>query len=83
MPVCEGPARDDLARDEQNRKARAGGRLAARRLFREHGLPVKITAVDFPGAENVFVPAPHSQEPCGQMKEGVDETISKRSCYST
>ena len=61
LPVCEGPARDDdLARDEQNRKGRAGGRLAARRLIREHGLPIKITAVDFLGAENVFVPAPHS-----------------------
>lgn len=56
LPVCEGPARDDdLARDEQNRKGRAGGRLV-----REHGLPIKITAADFLGAANVFVLAPHS-----------------------
>ena len=63
LPVCEGIATDDdLARDEANRKRRAEGRLAARRLIREHQLPMKITAVDFIGAENVFVvyfSAPH------------------------
>ena len=63
LPVCEGIATDDdLARDEANRKRRAEGRLAARRLIREHKLPMKITAVDFIGAENVFVvyfSAPH------------------------
>ena len=53
---------DDLARDEENRRRRAEGRLAARRLIREHELPMKITAVDFIGSENVFVvyfSAPH------------------------
>src|SRR6266550_3124935 len=63
LPVCEGIAtEDDLARDEVNRKRRAQGRLAARRLIREHQLPMKITAVDFIGADNVFVvyfSAPH------------------------
>src|SRR5690349_2549212 len=63
LPVCEGIATDDdLARDESNRKRRAEGRLASRRLIREHKLPMKITAVDFIGAENVFVvyfSAPH------------------------
>src|ERR1700746_1501156 len=61
--VCAGLAsEDDLARDEENRKRRAGGRLAARRLIREHGLPMKVTAVDFLSADNVFVvyfSAPH------------------------
>src|ERR1700726_2366234 len=62
-PVCEGLAsEDDLARDEENRRGRAEGRLAARRLIREHELPMKVTAVDFIGSENVFVvyfSAPH------------------------
>jgi cell fate regulator YaaT (PSP1 superfamily) len=63
LPVCAGLASDDdLTRDEQNRKRRAEGRLATRRLIREHGLPMKITAVDFLSADNVFVvyfSAPH------------------------
>ena len=63
LPVCEGLAgEDDLARDEESRRRRAEGRLAARRLIREHELPMKITAVDFIGSENVFVvyfSAPH------------------------
>src|SRR5215472_5511985 len=63
LPVCEGLASDDdLARDEENRRRRAEGRLAARRLIREHGLPMKVTAVDFISADHVFVvyfSAPH------------------------
>src|SRR6516165_3609086 len=63
LPVCEGLANDDdLARDEENRRRRAEGRLAARRLIREHGLPMKVTAVDYLSADNVFVvyfSAPH------------------------
>jgi len=63
LPVCEGLASDgDLARDEENRKRRAEGRLASRRLIREHRLPMKVTAVDFIGTDNVFVvyfSAPH------------------------
>src|SRR6266576_22477 len=57
LPVCAG-----IARDEEHRKRRAEGRLASRRLIREHRLPMKVTAVDFIGAENVFVvyfSAPH------------------------
>src|ERR1017187_5312820 len=63
LPVCAGLAPDDdLARDEENRRRRAEGRLAARRLIREHQLPMKVTAVDFIGSQNVFVvyfAAPH------------------------
>jgi len=63
LPVCAGIAtEDDLARDEENRKRRAEGRLASRRLIREHRLPMKVTAVDFIGTDNVFVvyfSAPH------------------------
>src|ERR1700749_3731965 len=63
LPVCAGLAdEDDLARGEENRRRRAEGRLAAKRLVREHGLPMKITAVDFVDSVNVFVvyfSAPH------------------------
>jgi cell fate regulator YaaT (PSP1 superfamily) len=63
LPVCAGLATDDdLARDEENRRRRAEGRLAARRLIREHQLPMKVTAVDYIGPENVFIvffSAPH------------------------
>ncbi|HWG00774.1 MAG TPA: regulatory iron-sulfur-containing complex subunit RicT [Trebonia sp.] len=63
LPVCAGLAADeDLARDEENRKRRAEGRLAAKRLVREHGLPMKVTAVDYVSSANVFTvyfSAPH------------------------
>src|SRR6185437_4315018 len=63
LPVCAGLAsEDDRARDEENRRRRAEGRLAAQRLIREHKLPMKVTAVDYLSAENVFVVyfgAPH------------------------
>jgi cell fate regulator YaaT (PSP1 superfamily) len=63
LPVCAGLAgEEDLARDEENRRRRAEGRLAAKRLIREHGLPMKITAVDFVDSTNVFTvyfSAPH------------------------
>jgi cell fate regulator YaaT (PSP1 superfamily) len=55
LPVCAGLAGDgDLARDEANRRRRAEGRLAAKRLIREHGLPMKVIAVDYLDATNVI-----------------------------
>jgi cell fate regulator YaaT (PSP1 superfamily) len=63
LPVCAGLAADeDLVRDEENRKRRAEGRLAAKRLIREHRLPMKLTAVDYVSSANVFTvyfSAPH------------------------
>src|ERR1700733_9794806 len=48
LPVCAGLAgEDDLVRDDTNRRRRAEARVAAKRLVREHKLPMKITAVDF------------------------------------
>jgi cell fate regulator YaaT (PSP1 superfamily) len=47
LPVLAGMAtEDDLARDEANRKRRAYARVAAKRLVREHELPMKIVGVD-------------------------------------
>ena len=55
LPVCAGPARqEDLDRNEENRRRRAEGRVAARRLIREHDLPMKVIAVDYVADANVF-----------------------------
>jgi cell fate regulator YaaT (PSP1 superfamily) len=55
LPVCAGMAgEEDLSRDETSRQRRAEGRLAAKRLIRSHGLPMKVTAVDYVHATNVF-----------------------------
>ena len=63
LPVCAGLAgQEDLDRDEENRRRRAEGRLAARRLIREHELPMKVIAVDYVADANVFTvyfSAPH------------------------
>src|SRR5258708_34500979 len=41
LPVCAGLAStEDLERNEQNRRRRADGPLAARRLSRHHGRPM-------------------------------------------
>jgi cell fate regulator YaaT (PSP1 superfamily) len=51
LPVCAGLAGDeDLARDEANRRRRAEAKVAAKRLARQHELPMKITAVDYQDA---------------------------------
>jgi len=70
LPVCAGIATEtDLARDEANRRRRAEARVAAKRLVREHGLPMKITAVDYldardgaasgPAVVVIYFSAPH------------------------
>ncbi|HEU5420193.1 MAG TPA: regulatory iron-sulfur-containing complex subunit RicT [Streptosporangiaceae bacterium] len=63
LPVCAGLAGDEhLSRDEANRQRRAEARVAARRQVREHGLPMKIVAVDYLDEPNVFTiyfGAPH------------------------
>ncbi len=37
---------DDIRRDEQTRRAKADAKIAAKRLIREHDLPMKVVAVD-------------------------------------
>jgi len=63
LPVCAGPATDEhLTRDEANRARRAEGRVVARRLIREHGLPMKVIATDYVDTGNVltvYFSAPH------------------------
>ncbi|HEV2371797.1 MAG TPA: regulatory iron-sulfur-containing complex subunit RicT [Streptosporangiaceae bacterium] len=55
LPVCAGMATDEhLARDEENKAQRARTRVTARRLIREHGLPMKVVAVDYVPVPPVF-----------------------------
>jgi cell fate regulator YaaT (PSP1 superfamily) len=55
LPVCAGLATDEhLSRDGANRARRAEGRVAARRLVREHDLPMKVVAVDYVDSPDVF-----------------------------
>src|SRR5450755_3614415 len=62
LPMCAGLATDEhLARDEVNRSRRAEARVAARRLAREHGLPMKIIGVDYvddPTVYTIYFSAP-------------------------
>src|SRR5207248_8865628 len=55
LPVCAGIASgEQLARDEQNRARRAQARVTARRLVREHELPMKVVGVDYTDDPPVF-----------------------------
>ena len=63
LPVCAGLAGDEhLSRDEANRARRAEAKMISRRLISEHGLPMKLIAVDYLDEPNVFTVyfgAPH------------------------
>src|SRR6266508_3484058 len=68
FPTLLGPAGDeDLRRDEVMRKRKADAKVAAKRLIREHGLPMKVVAVDHvlesPGSSGgrttIYFTAPH------------------------
>jgi cell fate regulator YaaT (PSP1 superfamily) len=63
LPVLVGPATDkDLDAAERSRKKRALARVAAKRLIREHDLPMKLSGVDYVVATNhttVYFTAPH------------------------
>ncbi|TAM87313.1 MAG: hypothetical protein EPN43_09390 [Jatrophihabitans sp.] len=54
LPVLAGAATaPDIAAAETARSRRASARVAARRLIREHGLPMKVSGVDHVSATNV------------------------------
>ena len=63
LPVCAGLAGDEhMDRDEHNRAKRAQARVTARRLIRDHELPMKVIGVDFvdkPPVFTVYFSAPH------------------------
>jgi cell fate regulator YaaT (PSP1 superfamily) len=63
LPVLEGMASaPDLNALEVSRKKRAQGRVAAKRLIREHELPMKVAGVDYLAADNrtlIYFTAPN------------------------
>ena len=63
LPVLAGMAGpDDISRAETSRKQRAAARVAARRLIREHDLPMKVSGVDYvhdTGRITIYFTAPH------------------------
>jgi cell fate regulator YaaT (PSP1 superfamily) len=55
LPVLAGLATEaDVARQESSRRRRAQARVVARRLVREHDLPMKIVGVDHVSASDTF-----------------------------
>jgi cell fate regulator YaaT (PSP1 superfamily) len=73
LPVLEGIATDDALRSsEVSRKKRASARVAARRLIREHGLPMKLSGVDYVFSENrttIYFSAPHRVDFRGLVRD--------------
>jgi cell fate regulator YaaT (PSP1 superfamily) len=65
LPVMAGLAEpSDVDRDERNRRRRAEAKVAAKRLIREHDLPMKVVGVDVqdrgtPPKIVVYFSAPH------------------------
>ena len=63
LPTLVGMATDEsLEKAAASRKARAAARVAARRLIREHDLPMKVVGVDVPGNGEkilIYFTAPH------------------------
>jgi cell fate regulator YaaT (PSP1 superfamily) len=63
LPVLADRAgADDLAAADTSRKKRAAARVAAKRLIREHALPMKVSGVDYVAAANrttIYFTAPH------------------------
>src|ERR1700690_3176899 len=63
LPVCAGLATEEhLSKDEARRARRAEGRGTARRLVRDHALPMKVVGIDYVDSPDVFTiyfSAPH------------------------
>jgi len=65
LPRLAGIATDaDLDRDERNRRRRAEAKVAAKRLIKQHDLPMKVVGVDYldrgePRRIVVYFSAPH------------------------
>src|SRR4051794_1725511 len=52
LPVCAGIASSDhVARDERNRRRRGAAKVTAKRLIRQHELPMKVVGVDYTDAD--------------------------------
>ncbi len=73
LPVLAGPAtEDDVERARTSRRKRAAARVAARRLIREHDLPMKVSGVDWVEAESrttIYFSAPHRVDFRGLVRD--------------
>jgi len=73
LPVLVGKADDDaLEKAELSRKRRAAARVAAKRLIREHSLPMKLSGVDYDTAgrkTTVYFTAPHRVDFRGLVRD--------------
>jgi cell fate regulator YaaT (PSP1 superfamily) len=73
LPVLTGMAsREDEQAAETSRKKRAAARVAARKLIREHDLPMKIAGVDHVVANNhttLYFTAPHRVDFRGLVRD--------------
>src|ERR1700712_1563437 len=81
MPVLAGLAQSaDLERDELIRKRKAAARVAAKRLVREHKLPMKVVGVDHVPDTNrttIYFSAPHRVDFRGLVRD-LGATLSCR-----
>jgi cell fate regulator YaaT (PSP1 superfamily) len=63
LPVLEGLAGDEeLQRDEANRRRKAEAKSVAKRLIRQHELPMKVVAIDYVDRQRtitIYFSAPH------------------------
>lgn len=73
LPVLAGMAGpDDLDRAATSRKRRAAARVAAKRLIREHELPLKLSGVDYDtatGETTLYFTAPHRVDFRGLVRD--------------
>src|SRR5262250_1601566 len=83
LPVCAGLATEaDLRRDEGNKARRAEAKVTARRLVRQHELPMKVIAVDYISSASqliIYFSAPHRvdfralvRDLCGRLRAKVE-----------
>src|SRR5260370_27235689 len=73
LPVCAGLATEEhMSRDEANRARRAEGRGAARRLGREHEVPVKGGPGGHPDSPGLFTTFFQAPRPGGLPAPGPD-----------
>lgn len=81
LPVCAGLAgAQDLARDERKNARKSEARHVARRLIREHGLPMKVVGVDHvesEGRTTIYFSAPHRVDFRGLVRD-LTRTLSAR-----
>src|SRR6478736_2855270 len=48
LPVCAGKASEsELSRDAGNRRRRAEAKLVAKKLIKQHELPMKVVGIDY------------------------------------